>query len=174
MKTVKNEIAVDPTATPKAPRANGAPSSKTDRAADKAREGTDKGLEAAKKGTDKAVDATKKAVEKGVDSATVGKDAGKNVGEKVGGAFSDGWITTKIKSKMVNDSIVRARDVKVETNDHVVALSGTVPSTAAKLRAEELARTTDGVTRVVNLETSTIPDRRLARGPERAACPDGG
>ena len=38
----------------------------------------------------------------------------------------------------------------MDTTDHVVTLKGTVISQTAKARAEEIARTTDGVTSVVN------------------------
>jgi len=160
VKNVRNEIVVDPTATPKSAKVTGTTGT-TDRAAAKTKAGAEKGLDATKKGTDvaidktkeglgKAVDATKKVVEKAVGGATVATDAGKNTGQQVGEAFSDGWITTKVKGKIVDDALVKNSSIQVETVDHVVTLKGAVPSADAKARAEELARTTDGVKGVVN------------------------
>jgi osmotically-inducible protein OsmY len=40
--------------------------------------------------------------------------------------------------------------IDVSTTDHVVTLRGTVASNAAKERAAEIARSTEGVTQVVN------------------------
>jgi len=40
--------------------------------------------------------------------------------------------------------------INVDTKDRVVTLKGTVRSSAAKARAAEIARSTEGVTKVVN------------------------
>ncbi len=64
--------------------------------------------------------------------------------------LSDGALTAKIKSKMALDDSVRARSVDVSTSDHVVTVSGTVRSQAEHDRAVQLARETNGVTRVVD------------------------
>lgn len=69
---------------------------------------------------------------------------------KAGEILSDGAMTAKIKSKMALDDSVRARTVDVSTTDHVVTLSGTVRSAAEHERAVQLARETDGVTRVID------------------------
>jgi osmotically-inducible protein OsmY len=45
---------------------------------------------------------------------------------------------------------VRARTIDVSTTDHVVTVSGTVRSQGEHDRAVELARETNGVTRVVD------------------------
>jgi osmotically-inducible protein OsmY len=65
-------------------------------------------------------------------------------------AGSDGWITTKVKAKFLDESILKGSDIDVDTTDHVVTLKGTVLSAAGRSRAETIARGTQGVTRVVN------------------------
>jgi osmotically-inducible protein OsmY len=85
------------------------------------------------------------------------KEVGAAVGEKTavaasraGEVLSDGALTAKIKSKMALDDLVQARSVDVTTTNHVVTLSGTVRSAAEHDRAVQLAKETDGVTRVVD------------------------
>jgi hyperosmotically inducible periplasmic protein len=85
------------------------------------------------------------------------REAGAAVGQKTAEAankaselIADGALTAKIKSKMALDDSVRARNIDVTTTDHVVTLSGTVRSAAEHDRAVQLARETDGVTRVVD------------------------
>lgn len=64
--------------------------------------------------------------------------------------LSEGALTAKIKSKMALDDTVRSRTIDVSTTDHVVTVSGTVRSQAEHDRAVQLARETDGVTRVID------------------------
>jgi osmotically-inducible protein OsmY len=68
----------------------------------------------------------------------------------VGCAQSDPGITTAVKSKMAADDTVKAYRIDVDTKDRVVTLSGAVDTAAAKQRAVEIARTTDGVRDVVD------------------------
>ena len=63
---------------------------------------------------------------------------------------TDAGITTSVKSKLAADDSVRALDINVDTQDHVVTLTGTVPSFTAKEQALKLARETDGVRDVVD------------------------
>ena len=85
------------------------------------------------------------------------RDVGAQVGEKTapapnraGDLLSDGTLTAKIKSKMALDDLVQARSIDVSTTERVVTLSGTVSSPAERERAVQLARETQGVTRVVD------------------------
>lgn len=58
----------------------------------------------------------------------------------------DPWVTTKVKTKILADESLRRSEINVDTtNDGVVTLHGTVPTAAAKARAVQLARETDGV-----------------------------
>lgn len=61
---------------------------------------------------------------------------------------SDSWITTKVKSALLADSITKGFKISVKTVNHVVTLSGTVDSQASITRAEELARKIEGVSSV--------------------------
>jgi len=112
-----------------------------------------------------ATDATGHAGEQGVD---VAKGAAQKVGETTkeiagatanktkeivattGGAITDGWITTKMKTKFFDETLLKDSDIHVETDDHVVTLKGTVASSAARARAVAIASGTDGVARVVD------------------------
>jgi len=79
----------------------------------------------------------------------------KDTAEKTGEAITDASITTKLKSDFVNEKTLKGSDINVDTNDHVVTLKGTVASEAGKARAEHIAKTTKGVTKVVNTLTIT-------------------
>jgi hyperosmotically inducible protein len=74
---------------------------------------------------------------------------------------TDAGITTAVKTKLAADDTVKAYQIDVDTQNKVVTLTGSVDSTAAKMRAAELARTTDGVTNVVDnvtVSTATATD----------------
>ena len=101
----------------------------------------------AKSGTDKAIDATVRAGEK---TAEVTKDAAVATAEKTkdvavatakktkevvsatGEVITDGWITTRLKAKFVDEKLLKDSDINVDTNDKVVTLKGTVMSSAGK------------------------------------------
>jgi hyperosmotically inducible protein len=70
--------------------------------------------------------------------------------QSTGEYIDDAAITAKVKSAFVSDDSVRALDVKVDTFRGVVQLSGFVDSAAQKSRAEQIARTTNGVRDVTN------------------------
>lgn len=65
-------------------------------------------------------------------------------------AVEDGALTAKIKSKMALDDSVEALEIDIDTVNGVVTLTGTVDTDAQEKRALQLARETDGVTRVVD------------------------
>jgi hyperosmotically inducible protein len=63
----------------------------------------------------------------------------------------DSAITTKVKTKLVAKEPTTLTNVKVNTDrDGVVWLSGTVPTMEASVRAETIAKETDGVKGVHN------------------------
>lgn len=143
---------------------------------DKPNAGSDKALDATKEGVDKAIDKTKEAGEKTVDvtkniaqktgdktkeiagaTADKTKEIAVAVGSKTkevvsttGEAITDGWITTKVSAKFVDETLLKDSNINVDTNNHVVTLKGPVTSDAAKARAAAIAGSTEGVTRVVN------------------------
>jgi hyperosmotically inducible protein len=68
-------------------------------------------------------------------------------------AQSDSGITTAVKSKLAADDTVKAYSIDVDTKDKVVTLRGDVGTAAARERAVELARSTQGVRDVVDVLT---------------------
>jgi len=127
--TVINNLEVDPNAD----------RSKTTRAAEKTKEGLNKAVDATVKGAEKAKEGVGKAAEK--------------TGEAIGTAgdkMSEAGISTRVKTGLAKDAILKDISIDVETKGRVVTLRGTVPSAAAKTKAEEIAARTEGVTRVVN------------------------
>jgi hyperosmotically inducible protein len=72
-----------------------------------------------------------------------------------GCAASDPGITTAVKTKLAADDVVKAYRIDVDTKDQVVTLNGAVDTAAARARAIELARATDGVRDVVDQLTVT-------------------
>ncbi len=71
--------------------------------------------------------------------------------QRSAGEFSnDRTITSVITSKFVNDDLVSAFAVNVNTYRGIVTLSGTVSTQAAATRAVELARSTGNVKRVIS------------------------
>jgi hypothetical protein len=63
---------------------------------------------------------------------------------------TDAGITTNVKTKLAADNTVKAYKVDVDTQNHVVTLSGNVETVAARERALTLARETDGVRDVID------------------------
>jgi hyperosmotically inducible periplasmic protein len=63
---------------------------------------------------------------------------------------SDTAITAELKGKITDDDLLDHTDISVDTNNGVVALTGTIATDAQKARAEELAKNTTGVVSVNN------------------------
>lgn len=68
----------------------------------------------------------------------------------VKGYASDTAITSEVKAKLLADDLVPSRNVKVETQDGLVQLSGTVKTKAQSDRAESVASAIEGVKSVKN------------------------
>src|SRR3954471_23104905 len=120
--------------------------------------GAEKTKDATVKGAEKTKDATVKGAEKTKDATVKGSEKTgektKDVAGTTGEVITDSWITTKIKADFINEDALKDSDINVDTNNHgVVTLKGTVATAAGKARAEEIAKTTKGVTRVVNTLT---------------------
>jgi len=67
-----------------------------------------------------------------------------------GDQLADGWLTTKIQAQFFADKDIKGRYVNVSTHDGVVTLTGRVEDANAREQALAIAKSTDGVTRVVN------------------------
>ncbi|WP_337011740.1 molecular chaperone OsmY [Pantoea sp. AS142] len=68
----------------------------------------------------------------------------------VKGYAGDAATTSEIKAKLLADDLVPSRNVKVETTDGVVQLSGHVATQAQSDRAESIAKAIEGVKSVKN------------------------
>lgn len=62
--------------------------------------------------------------------------------------ISDSWITTKVKSELMADSLSKGFDVKVATEDGVVSLEGTLLNQEAIKHVSRLVAAVKGVARV--------------------------
>jgi hyperosmotically inducible protein len=69
---------------------------------------------------------------------------------KTGEIMTDGWITSRVSARFVNEDMLKDSNINVDTNDHIVTLNGTVLTSAGRARAVVVARQTEGVRRVVN------------------------
>jgi len=92
------------------------------------------------------------AVDRDAATGTTGRlerDA-RDTGHRAKEGISDTWITTTIKTKFMGEEGTRASDISVDTNGHIVTLTGRAVSEAAREKAVQIARDTDGVARVVD------------------------
>lgn len=113
---------------------------------DKTKAGAKKTAEVTKKGASKTVELTKKVAGKTRDVAV-------GTGENV----TDGWITSRIKTRFMGEEVLRSSSINVDTNNHVVTLKGAVPTEAARDKALAIAKDVEGVHKVV--DSLTITDK---------------
>jgi hyperosmotically inducible periplasmic protein len=97
-------------------------------------------------GVQRVEDALSVNVNAGTAVPPTAEGAASTIAEKV----DDAVVVTKIQARYFLDSEVKAGAVDVTAKDGVVTLEGTVPSRAAKDRAVEMARQTEGVVQVVD------------------------
>jgi osmotically-inducible protein OsmY len=74
--------------------------------------------------------------------------ASTTIGGSTGELVDDAIITSKVKASLVADPTVSALDIKVETSQGVVNLTGIVSSEQERQRAIRLAQDVEGVKRV--------------------------
>ena len=72
------------------------------------------------------------------------------------GVGPDAAITMKIQAKYADDDVVKGRNIDVDTANGVVTLKGEIDSLRVRDAAEQLARETADVKRVVN-ELKVVP-----------------
>jgi len=70
--------------------------------------------------------------------------------ESAGEYLDDSVITTKVKSLLAADDLLKSFQISVETNKGIVQLTGFVDSQAAVDKAGEIARSVKGVASVKN------------------------
>ena len=90
---------------------------------------------------------TKDAVVKGAKIAT---EKTKDGLSKTGEVMTDGWIKTRVHSRFVGEPLLKDSDISVDSDNHVVTLTGTVKGRAGRTKAASIAKHTEGVHRVVN------------------------
>jgi hyperosmotically inducible protein len=83
---------------------------------------------------------------KGVENNLALKSSKKTTGE----AMDDSTVTAKVKSALIDDPSTKAHDIKVETRQGVVQLSGFVGNAAQKEAAGKVAGAVTGVKSVQN------------------------
>jgi len=81
---------------------------------------------------------------------------------------ADSAITAKVKSKLAVDTETSALKIDAHTDGGVVTLTGVVPTQAEKAQAEQIARNTEGVTRVIN-NITVAPSSTGGAGVEEKA-----
>lgn len=88
--------------------------------------------------------------------------AGTATSASTGEFIDDSVITAKVKTELIRDDFVKARDVNVDTFRGTVQISGFVDSPEQKARAGEIAAQITGVRNVVNNITVKVaePPRR--------------
>jgi len=122
-------------------------------ATEKTREGAETAWEKSKDGAEVAWVKTKQGTAKVADKSAQGASkAGEGIA-KAGEAIADTFIKTRIHSKFVDEELLKGSDISVDVNDHVVVLSGTVPSEAGRARAIEETKKVDGVNKIIDRMT---------------------
>lgn len=76
------------------------------------------------------------------------KDKAKGAAKETGRVVSDSWITTKVKSVLLADSLTKGFKISVKTTNRTVALSGAVDTQATIDKAYQLASQVEGVASV--------------------------
>jgi osmotically-inducible protein OsmY len=121
-----------------------------DRDGDRDRDYSESAEQTARGAKEKTEDAAHDAKVKTEDAAHDAKVKSENAADKTGEVLSDAAITSAVKTKFLAEPGVPGTSINVDTNNHVVTLTGTVKSKAEMDKAMAIARDTKGVKRVVN------------------------
>lgn len=65
-------------------------------------------------------------------------------------SLDDAQITTQVKQAFMNDAVYQANQIRVETFNGVVQLSGSVPTRLDVTKVEEMVKTINGVKEIRN------------------------
>jgi hyperosmotically inducible protein len=122
-----------------------------EKAADKTKAGAAKAIDKTKEGLKKGSEKSKEGVALAADKTSQGV-------RKTGSEVADALVLASVKTRLFGDDALKGSDINVDSAAHVVTLRGTVPTEAARARAVELARKSEGVDRVVD---------RLTIGPKK-------
>lgn len=88
----------------------------------------------------------------GLRVAPVGSDTAKaaDAGKRAGRTVNDGWIKSKIYAEFLTEDFLMDSNLDIDVANGMVTMSGTVPTQAARERAEVVAKKTEGVKAVKN------------------------
>jgi hyperosmotically inducible protein len=78
------------------------------------------------------------------------RDAAAGTAGTAGRAMTDGWIKSKIAAQFVTEDSLDNSDIDIDVTKGAVVLKGAVRTPAAKARAGDIAKATDGVKGVTN------------------------
>ena|SRR5688500_2131970 len=70
--------------------------------------------------------------------------------QTTGAYMGDAWVTTQVKTGILNEPSLKVNQINVETYQKVVQLSGFVDNAASQAKAIEIAKAVKGVTSVKN------------------------
>jgi hyperosmotically inducible protein len=84
------------------------------------------------------------------DMAREARERASKASESIGDSLDDAWIHTKIRSKLLGEGEFPGGSLNVDVKNNVVTLRGTVATRADRTKAEQIARTTEGVKSVRN------------------------
>ena len=79
----------------------------------------------------------------------------RQLGRTIGTGANDGWLWTKTRALLAAAEDLRDSTINVDVDNGVVTLSGTVASQAQKTKADQVAKSVDGVASVKNNLTVT-------------------
>jgi len=150
---VDNQLVVDLNATGTAGKVD----SKIDKGAEKTKSGVNKAVDKTKEGTETAWEKTKDGAEtawvKTKEGTSKAADKSAQGIAKAGEAITDTYIKTRVHSKFIDEDLLKGSDISVDVKDHVVTLSGTVPSEAGRTRAIDETKKVDGVNKIIDRMT---------------------
>jgi osmotically-inducible protein OsmY len=78
------------------------------------------------------------------------REKAKGMGERLGDSLDDAWIHTKIVAQLIGDADTPQRKINVDVVNNTVTLRGAVNSPEQKAEAERIAKSTEGVKKVIN------------------------
>jgi osmotically-inducible protein OsmY len=97
-----------------------------------------------------AVGATAQTMGSSAASSTEAASAPSGSSESLGQHISDGTITTKVKAALMTAKDVKSTHIHVKTRRGTVWLTGSVPTSDEKSRAQQVVEGIDGVHKVKN------------------------
>jgi hyperosmotically inducible protein len=93
------------------------------------------------------------------DMAREARERAAQSGDSIGDSLDDAWLHTKIRSKLVTEGEFPGGSINVDVQNNVVTLRGSVATRDDRMKAEQAAKTTEGVKTVRNQLVVKAPAR---------------